>query len=251
MAKIVSFNAFRHGTGKSNLVADLATLLALEGRRVGVVDLDDSAPTMHIIFGLPESEVTLALSDYLAGRCQAQQTAHDVTPQDAQRAGGRVFLVPLSIEPGWMPMALRKGLDLDVLSGGLRDLMHALTLDLLLIDCNNGLNELSLASLAMSDAAVLVLRLDKQDYQGTAVTVDLARRLSVPRLMLVVNMIPPGFDPAAVRAKVAETYGCDVAAVLPYSDRLSARRAAGPFVLENLEDPATAALRHVAEELTR
>jgi MinD-like ATPase involved in chromosome partitioning or flagellar assembly len=98
---------------------------------------------------------------------------------------------------------------------------------------------------------VLILRFDKQDYQGTAVTVELARRLGVPHLMLVVNMIPPGYDPAAVRTKVAETYGCDVAAVLPYSDRLSARGAAGPFVLENLEHPATTALRHVAEELAR
>jgi len=66
------------------------------------------------------------------------------------------------------------------LSSGLRALTDALALDTLLIDSNSGINELSLTLLAMSDIAAVVLRLDKHDYQGTAVTVELARRLDVP-----------------------------------------------------------------------
>ena len=40
MSKIVSIHSFRGGTGKSNTTANLAALLAIEGRRVGVVDTD-------------------------------------------------------------------------------------------------------------------------------------------------------------------------------------------------------------------
>lgn len=207
MPKIVSFNAFLRGTGKSNLTANIATLLAQGGRRVGVVDLDESAPTLHLIFGLPESDVSSTLGDFLAGRCLVQTTAYEVTPQQLQGYGGCIFLAPLSIEPGWMPNALRRGLDTELLSSGLRALTDALALDYLLIDSNSGINELSLTLLAMSDVAALVLRLDKHDYQGTAVTVELARRLEVSRLALIVNMIPTTFDPAAVRAKVAKPTG--------------------------------------------
>ena len=249
MAKIVSFNAFLRGTGKSNLVANLAALLAEEGRRVGVVDLDESAPTLHLIFGLQGQQVTLTLSDYLAGSCGVRQTAYEVTPPAVHGSGGRIFLVPLSLAPGWMPMALRQGLDTEMLGSGLRDLVQALALDFLLIDSNSGINELSLTSLAMSDVAAVVLRLDKQDYQGTAVTVDLARKLEVSQLALIVNMMPATFDPTTVRAKVAETYGCAVAAVLPYSDLMAVRDGPGLFVLEHPDHPSTAALRAAAEML--
>ncbi|MBI3162227.1 MAG: P-loop NTPase, partial [Chloroflexi bacterium] len=40
MSKIVSVHSFRGGTGKSNTTANLASLLAMDGFRVGVVDTD-------------------------------------------------------------------------------------------------------------------------------------------------------------------------------------------------------------------
>jgi MinD-like ATPase involved in chromosome partitioning or flagellar assembly len=38
MATIISIHSFRGGTGKSNTTANVASLLAAEGRRVGVID---------------------------------------------------------------------------------------------------------------------------------------------------------------------------------------------------------------------
>lgn len=245
MPEIVSFNAFLRGTGKSNLAANVATLLAQGGRRVCVVDLDELAPTLHLIFGLPERDVSFTLGDFLAERCPVQETAYDVTPPQLEGSGGGIFVAPLSIEPGWMRHALRWGLDTERLSSGLRDLSEVLALDFLIIDSNSGINELSLTLLAMSDVAAVVLRLDKHDYQGTSVIVELARRLEVPRLALIVNLTPPTFDAAAVRAKVAQTYDCEVAAVLPYTDRMAARGGPGLFVLEHPDHPLTAALRNM------
>ena len=249
MSKIISFSAFSRGTGKSTLLANMTVLLATRGRRVGVVDLDESAPTMHLLFGLRSQEMTFTLSDYLAGHCPIVETAYEVTHPLRKRGSGRIFLVPLSIEPGQVPMALRVGLDLEMLSNGLQELMKMLALDLLLIDGSSGLNELSLTALAMSDVAVLVLRLDKRDYQGTAVMVDMARKLEVPRLALVVNMVLPGFDLEAVSSKVTETYGCEVIAVLPHFEDFAAVSDSGLFVLQNPGRVETAALRQVAHRL--
>ena len=251
MGKIISFSAFSRGTGKSTFLANMAVLLATRGRRVGVVDLDESAPTMHLLFGLRSQEMTFTLSDYLAGHCPILETAYEVTHPLRKRGSGRIFLVPLSVEPGQVPMALRVGLDMEMLSNGLQELMKMLALDLLLIDGSSGLNELSLTSLAMSDVAALLLRLDKRDYQGTAVMVEMARKLEVPRLALVVNMVLPGFDPEAVNSKVTETYGCEVIAVLPHSEDFAAVSGSGLFVLQNPDHPETAALRQVAHRLAR
>ena len=119
--------------------------LARGGRqRVGIVDLDDSAPTQYLIFGLPEVALTFTLADSLAGRCRVAQAAYEVTPPAVQGAGGGIFLAPLNIEPEWTPRSLRKGMNLERIGDILRDLIQALALDYLLTDSGSGINELSL-----------------------------------------------------------------------------------------------------------
>ena len=48
------------------------------------------------------------------------------------------------------------------------------------MDTHPGLNEETLLSISISDVLILILRPDSQDYQGTAVTVDVSRKLQVP-----------------------------------------------------------------------
>ena len=71
MAQLISVHSFRGGTGKSNTTANVATLLAAEGRRVGVVDLDIQSPGIHVIFGFDQDEAMRhSLNDYLWGDCE-------------------------------------------------------------------------------------------------------------------------------------------------------------------------------------
>ena len=61
MSKIISIHSFRGGTGKSNITASIATLLAAEGRRIGIVDTDIQSPGIHVIFGLKEQDALHAV----------------------------------------------------------------------------------------------------------------------------------------------------------------------------------------------
>jgi MinD-like ATPase involved in chromosome partitioning or flagellar assembly len=54
MSKIISIHSFRGGTGKSNTTANITTLLASQGLRVGVIDTDIQSPGIHGLFGLDE-----------------------------------------------------------------------------------------------------------------------------------------------------------------------------------------------------
>ncbi len=107
MAQIISIHSFRGGTGKSNITANLATLLAAAGQRVGVVDTDIQSPGIHIVFGLDEADMTYALNDYLWGACDIKATAYDVTPGLGEAFAGHVFLIPSSIKPGQITRVLR------------------------------------------------------------------------------------------------------------------------------------------------
>jgi MinD-like ATPase involved in chromosome partitioning or flagellar assembly len=249
MAKMISIHSFRRGTGKSNMTANVTALLAAEGRRVGVIDTDIQSPSLHILFGLDEEETIYSLNDYLGGKCEIEEAAHDVTPGLGADIKGQVFLIPSSAQVSEITRVLREGYDVGLLNDGFRKLFEGLGLDVLMVDTHAGLNEETLLSIALSDALAIILRTDQQDYQGTGVMVDVARKLDVPRMMLIVNEVPSVFDLAEVRSQVEQTYNCEVAAVLPYTDEMMALASTGIFALRYPKHPVTTTLKQVAARL--
>ena len=172
MPTIISVHSFRGGTGKSNTTANVAALLAGEGRNVGVVDTDIQSPGLHVLFGLDEEKIVHSLNDYLWGKCDIAQTAHDATPHLGSDNNGKLFLIPSSIRAGEIARVLREGYDVSLLNDGFQDLIRELKLDVLIIDTHPGLNEETLLSIAISNVLAIILRPDQQDYQGTSVTVE-------------------------------------------------------------------------------
>jgi septum site-determining protein MinD len=249
MSKIISIHSFRGGTGKSNTTANVAMLLAAEGRRVAVVDTDIQSPGIHVLFGLDQATLNRTLNDYLWGRCRIVEAAHDVTPSLGVDFEGRTFLVPSSIQPADIAQVMREGYDVGLLNEGFRHLIEELELDALLLDTHPGLNEETLLSIAMSNALAVIMRPDSQDYEGTSVTVAVARKLGVPRMVLVVNKTPAIFDAAEVQARVEKTYDCEVAAVLPHSDELMVLSSEGIFALRHPDHPLTGLYRQIASRI--
>lgn len=253
MAQIVSVHSFRGGTGKSNLSANFAVLTALQGKRVGVIDTDIQSPGIHVLFGMSEDDIDKALNDYLWDRCPIEECAYDVTASLLPSAppGAAVLLIPSSLKAGEIARVLREGYDVGRLNDGFRELISRLRLDYLFIDTHPGVNEETLLSIAMSDTLVIILRADHQDYQGTAVTVDLARRLEVPRMLMVVNKVLPSFDFEVVRAQIESAYGAPVAGILPLSEDMVRLASAGVFCLRYPDHQITAVVRSVTEQITR
>lgn len=249
MSKIISIHSFRGGTGKSNTTANVASLLAAEGHCIGVIDTDIQSPGIHVLFGLDEEKIKHSLNDYLWGKCDIQQTAHDVTPGLGADIKGQVFLIPSSIKVGEIARVLREGYDVGLLNDGFHELIEALELDVLMIDTHPGLNEETLLSIAVSDMLGIILRPDQQDYQGTGVTMDVARKLDVPRMVLIVNKVPSVFGLDEVKSRVEQTYDCEVAAVLPHSEEMMALASAGIFALRYPDHPVTVTLKKLAARL--
>jgi MinD-like ATPase involved in chromosome partitioning or flagellar assembly len=244
MTKIVSTHSYRGGTGKSNVTANLAAQLALRGRRVAIVDTDIQSPGIHVLFRVDPQELKLTLNDYLWGRCRVEETAVDVTAAITDLKGntvvsppGGVFLVPASVKAGEIARILKEGYDVNALNDGFQDLTETLALDFLLIDTHPGVNEETLLSIAISDTLILILRPDHQDYQGTAVTLELARRLEVPQLLLLVNKALASFDFRALSDRIAATYRTPVGAILPLSEDIVRLGSGGIF---SVLDPASA-----------
>lgn len=255
MAKIVSVHSFRGGTGKSNLIANLAATIACHGQRVGIVDTDIQSPGIHVIFSLDEEKMDRSLNDYLWGNCNIKDAAYNVSNVlNAEQgkttvANGSIYLIPSSIKAGEIARVLREGYDVGRLNDGFEELIRCLNLDYLFIDTHPGLNEETLLSIAISDVLVVILRPDRQDFQGTAVTVDVARKLEVSKMLLVVNKALPDLDFNELQKQVEKTYNATVAGILPLAEEMVELGSSGLFCLRYSNHPISQTVKEIARAI--
>lgn len=256
MARIITIHSFCRGTGRTNLAANLATLMAAEGRRVCVVDTDLTSPSLHILFALKEEETSYLLNDYFENKCRIEQAAYDITSRLEGDIKGRLFFVPSSARISDKSRRLLcAGCDMDMLNEGFQRLGKLLDLDVLILDTQAGINEDTLVLFALTNVLVVIAdfsRHDSMSSHGTAVTVDVARRLDMSsRIFLVANKVPPLYEFQEVRAQVERAYECEVVAVLPQSLEMMALGSAGIFVLRYPHHPLTTGLRQILANDTR
>jgi MinD-like ATPase involved in chromosome partitioning or flagellar assembly len=253
MGQIVSIHSFRGGTGKSNTTANLAAQVAMTGKRVGIVDTDIQSPGIHVLFGLDESKMGKTLNDFLNGQASIREVAFSVGENAldaegrAQLAGKDLWLIPSSIRSREISQVLRNGYDVNRLNEGLQTLLNEFKLDYLFIDTHPGLNEETLLSIAISDVLIIILRPDQQDLQGTAVTVDIARSLDVPNLLLVVNKALTRYDFQDIKANMEKLFEAPVAGILPLTEDLADLGSSDIFSLRNPDHPWSQALGGVAK----
>ncbi|MGD8406190.1 MAG: MinD/ParA family protein [Anaerolineales bacterium] len=252
MGQIVSIHSFRGGTGKSNVTANLAAQVTLAGKRVGIVDTDIQSPGIHALFGLDETNMGNTLNDFLHDKCTIQEVAFSVgdnPEQHPQLAGKLLWLFPASIRGREISKILREGFDVNLLNTGLQTLMSEFELDYLFIDTHPGLNEETLLSIAISDLLLVILRPDQQDFQGTAVTVDIARSLDVPNLQLIVNKSIPDHDIDDLKRQIEEAYNATLTGILPLNFELADNGSRDLFVLSNPDHAWSRELHKVTDAI--
>ncbi len=229
MPHVVTVHSYRGGTGKSHFTANLATTVAAQGHRVGVIDTDVPSPGIHNLFCLEPEQMDQTLNNYLSGESPIEDAAYDVSANVGINNPGKLFLVPSSVKADDIAKILKNGYDAKLMNDGLRRLVKALQLDYLFIDTHPGLSKETFLSIAISHLLILILRPDKQDYQGTAVTLDVARELKVRKMLLIVNKAHSKLNLDALKHKVEDTYKEKVAGVFPLSEDVVRLASEGVF----------------------
>jgi MinD-like ATPase involved in chromosome partitioning or flagellar assembly len=217
------------------------------------MDTDIQSPGVHVLFGFDDETVERSLNDYLWSRVTVEETAVALHERDdAERPflkDTHLWLIPASVHPNDIAKALREGYDVNLLQQGFHRLIRSLKLDYLVIDTHPGLDEETLLAIAMSHVLVLLLRTDKQDIHGTGVTIEIARKLEVPKIRLVVNKVPTRFDFAQVKADVSATYGVPVAGVLPLTEDVAVNGSANVFSVLHPEHAWSQEIRKITTDV--
>lgn len=244
MSRVIVVHSFRRASGKSSLVANLGVLLAQQGKRVALIDADFQGPSLHLFFGLPEDGGTWTLNDCLLGKCDILQAVCDVT--DRLETSGKLILIPASTNVNEILGTLRQSFDFDKINEGLQKLTKAHELDIVILDTSAGMNENTLTAMAIANDLVVLLRPDQQDYQGTAVTVEVAHSLGMQCQFVVLNDFPETLDRESAWKELESTYHCMVGALLPHSEELMAMASARILATVNPQDPYIVNLRQLA-----
>ena len=116
MTQIIAVHSFRGGTGKSNLTANLATSLGLNGKRVAVLDTDLASPGIHVLFDFELDENQKCLNDFLQEACPIKECVHEVTPDVMKALKGQIFLLPASLDSDRIARLLREGYQVEKLN---------------------------------------------------------------------------------------------------------------------------------------
>lgn len=219
MGKIITIHSFRGGTGKSNLTANLAVWSAMKGRNVGVIDTDIQSPGLHVLFGLAGHRFRYTLNDYLRKKCTIEKASIDHT-KAMKLQSGSLHIIPASLNADDISTIIREGYEVTDLRAGFKRIMQAKNLDYLFIDTHPGLDQETLLSMATTDLLFVVMRLDQQDFLGSAITLALAKKLGVPSTFIVCNKCPGIYDFDKVRRDIEREYSVKVASVIPLFTRL-------------------------------
>lgn len=153
--KVISFSIFKGGTGKTTTTVSTAAALALRGKKVLVVDLDQQASATRYL-GL-DPEATPSLYDVFIGAKSAQAAIRktdfniDVLPSHVLLAA-----IEEALEPG----------DEQKLSGMLSPLKNEY--DFILIDTPPGKAMLAFNGLAAADLIVIPASAERMAVDGVA-----------------------------------------------------------------------------------
>lgn len=250
MERIVSIHSYRGGTGKSNISANLAYLAARRGKRVAVLDSDLQAPGVHLLFGFNTDRMPYTLSDFFFNRCGLEEAAYNLKGvAELENIDGSIFLLPSRMTVDAIMQVIAEGYDVAKLNDQLNRLIDELKLDLLLIDTHPGLNEETLLTIAISDTLIIVLRPDKQDYHGTAVLVEVARRMAVPHVDMLANKVIGNLEGDDIRRKIQQGYGYDVIGVLPFAEEMARLGSGGIFAARYPSHPLSKELDVVVQRI--
>ncbi len=270
MTQVLAVNAFRRGTGATHVAANLAALLAEAGQRVGLIDADLQGPSQHFLFNVEPDQMSGSLRDFLLGESALQATTIDLrvanpiwAPLDilnrtdnetngivqGSRDPSQIYFVPSTSDSFKPTKRSMPDSDFERLNDGIQAFASQLDLDILILDTPAGVGQETMLMVALCDQLFVVLTLDQREVQGAGIIIDVAPELNVSQIQVVVNKAPADHDRGSVRRQISEGYGCDVAAILPYSDEIAALESRALFAQRYPQHPATWALRHLAQSI--
>lgn len=242
---IIAVSSGKGGVGKSTVAVNLAVSLALDGARVGVMDMDVYGPNVPIMLGASEARPEVEVNKLI--------------PIEAY--GVKLMSMAL-LQPGDKPMIVRGPILHGLVKQFLSDVKWG-ELDYLIVDMPPGTGDvqLSLAQLVPVQGAVLVTTPQDVAVSDVRRALRMFETVAIPVLGIIENMSYFVAPDTGTRynifgegggARLAEMYHVPLLGTIPLGMEVREGGDKGvPVVVSHPESAQAQAFRLVAEEVAR
>lgn len=213
---IISFHSYKGGTGKTLLSVNLATILALRGKKTCLLDFDFSAPSLCTIF--EKKKEKFWINDFLNRSCKIDKVLECCGSIFELKENLYVGLANPSIKAiremsskdrKWEMQALGAMLSLKTY------LFDKLDFDYVILDTSPGLRYSSINSIFTSDISFIVTTLERSDVKGSQFMLEDLYKLFKKKTMIILNKVPFDFYSSKQKQKPPLIFDEPVELVIP------------------------------------
>lgn len=173
--KIIVISSGKGGVGKTTATASIGAALAMEGKKVAVVDMDIGLRNLDVVMGL-ENRVVFNIVDVVRGKCKVRQAAIK------DRRIDNLFLIPASQSDNKDALMPK---DMIRISKALRN-----AFEFVLMDCPAGIERGFENAVAAADEAVVVCTPEVSSIRDADRVIGLLYAKQIPPKLLVNRIVP-------------------------------------------------------------
>jgi len=173
--KTIVITSGKGGVGKTTATASIGAALALQGKRVAVVDMDIGLRNLDVVMGL-ENRIVFNIVDAVKGKCKIKQAAIK------DRRIDNLFLIPASQSDNKNALTPE---DMVEFSKDLR-----MEFDFILIDCPAGIEQGFENSVAAADEAIVICTPEVSSVRDADRVIGLLYSRSITPKLVVNRIIP-------------------------------------------------------------
>jgi septum site-determining protein MinD len=175
LGKIIVISSGKGGVGKTTATASIGAALAMEGKKVAVVDMDIGLRNLDVVMGL-ENRIVFNIVDVARGKCKVQQAAIK------DRRIDNLFLIPASQSDNKDALTPQ---DMLRVAKELRK-----NFDFILMDCPAGIERGFENAVAAADEAVVVCTPEVSSIRDADRVIGLLYAKQIPSKLLVNRIVP-------------------------------------------------------------
>ena len=228
MGEVIVITSGKGGVGKTTTTANLGSSLALEGKKVALIDTDIGLRNLDVVMGL-ENRIVYDIVDVVEGKCKLRQALIK------DKRFKELYLLP----------AAQTRDKSAVNEEQMKELTKKLKeeFDYILVDCPAGIEQGFKNAIAGADRAIVVTTAEISSIRDADRIIGLLESAEIKNPELVVNRIRPNM------VKKGEMMDVDVIGVVPDDEYIITQTNKGEPVIQNKKAPSGKAYLEIAKRV--
>jgi septum site-determining protein MinD len=234
--RIIVISSGKGGVGQTTATASIGAALALEGKKVAVVDMDIGLRNLDVVMGL-ENRIVFNIVDLARGRCKVKQAAIK------DRRIENLFLIPASQSDNKDALAPQ---DMSRISKELRK-----SFDFILMDCPAGIERGFENAVAAADEAVVVCTPEVSSIRDADRVIGLLFSKEIPPKLLINRIVPDMVERGDMLSHqdVVDVLSIDLVGLVEADDQVVVSTNSGSPIVMQKDSKAGQAFKRVALRL--